>query len=148
MTITNFDLRMFYQAKVEATKSTFDRFHVGAVMAYKGHIIGRGHNSSKTHPMQQEYDIRYRDFNNHANGEFIRHSIHAEVACLNSISYVVGRDVNWSKVKIYVYRMAPGKKLGYGLAKPCPACMAALRDYGIRKVYYTDDDGLSYLELR
>ena len=38
MTITSFDKKMFHQAYIEATKSTFDRFHVGAVIAYKGHI--------------------------------------------------------------------------------------------------------------
>ena len=71
MTITSFDKKMFHQAYIEATKSTFDRFHVGAVIAYKGHIIGRGHNSTKTHPMQQRYDMKYRAFNNYKTGDFI-----------------------------------------------------------------------------
>lgn len=148
MTITSFDKKMFKQAYIEATKSTFDRFHVGAVIAYKGHIIGRGHNSTKTHPMQQEYDMKYRMFNNYKTGDFIRHSIHAEIACLNSVPYTVGRDVDWSKAKIYVYRICTGKRLGYGCSRPCPACTHAIRDLGIRHVYFTDDNGLSYLELQ
>lgn len=147
MTINSFDRSMFHQAYLEATKSTFNRFHVGAVIAYKNRIIGRGHNSEKTHPMQQEYNRRYRKFNNNDNGDFIKHSIHAEIASICSVPYVVGKDVDWSKAKIYVYRICPGKKRGYGNARPCPACMGCIKDYGIRQVYFTDENGLSYLEL-
>lgn len=92
--------------------------------------------------------MKYRAFNNYKTGDFIRHSIHAEIACINSVSYTVGRDVDWSKAKIYVYRICTGKRLGYGCSRPCPACTHAIRDLGIRHVYFTDDNGLSYLELQ
>ena len=146
MTITSFDKKMFRQAYIEATKSTFDRFHVGAVIAYKGHIIGRGHNSTKTHPMQQRYNEMYRTFNNE-NDSGIVHSIHAEAAAILSIPYIIGKETDFKHAKIYVYRIAPGKRLGYGCSKPCPACMAMINDIGIRNVYYTSDEGLSYLQL-
>lgn len=142
----SFDIRMFHAAKMEAEKSTFDRFHVGAVVVYKNKIIGRGHNSNKTHPAQQFYNERYRNFNN-VDGAFIKHSVHAELASLNDVSFIVGKNIDWSKAKIYVYRISAGRKNGYGLSKPCPACMAAIRDVGIKHVYYTDNDGLAYLRL-
>ena len=27
------------------------------------------------------------------------------------------------------------------MARPCPSCMAAIRDLGIRDIYYTTNDG-------
>lgn len=148
MSINSFDKRMFYQAYLEAKKSDFYRFHVGAVITYKGHIIGRGHNSNKTHPMQQEYNLRYRKFNNIKNGDCVKHSVHAEISAISSISYLVGKEVDFSKAKIYVYRICKGKRLGFGNSRPCPACAHALMDVGIKHCYYTDDMGLSYVELQ
>lgn len=146
MEFSNFDMKMFNQARLEAEKSEFEHFKIGAVITYKNKIIGRGCNDEKTHPMQQRYNKRYRHF--HArNGEFIKHSIHAEVAALVSVSYVTGTNVDWSKAKIYVYRICHGKKFGYGISKPCPACLHAIEDMGIKQIYYTDDFGYSYLKL-
>lgn len=143
---TNFDMRMFNEARKEAEKSTFDRFHVGAAIVYKHRIIGRGHNSDKTNPKQKMYNTRYRKFNND-NGGAIKHSIHAEICCLNSVPYPVGKDVDWSRAAIYVYRICPGKPRGYGNSFPCPACLNAIKDVGIKDVYYTGDNGLSYIRL-
>lgn len=142
----SFDLRMFAAAKSEAEKSTFNRFKVGAVITYKNRIIGQGHNSDKTDPMQQRYNSLYRDFNN-ADGAYIKHSIHAEVAAIKSISFIVGKEVDFSKCNIYVYRICNGRPNGYGCSKPCPACAHALKDIGIHNVYFTDNYGLSYLRL-
>lgn len=146
MSISNFDRRMFHYAKEEALKSTFNRFHVGAVIVYKHKIIGSGHNSDKTHPMQEKYNELYRTFNN-AKGCAIKHSLHAEISALTSISYLVGKEVDFSKAKIYIYRISIGKPKGYGCAKPCPACLNAIRDIGIKHCYFTDDEGYSYIEL-
>ena len=140
------DLRFFEQARTEAEKSDFKPFKLGCVITYKGRIIGRGHNSNKSHPLQKEYNRKYRHFNC-ARGEFIKDSIHAEIAAINSIPYTTGKNVDWNKVNVYVYRICPGKKYGYGNARPCPACMHAIADLGIKNVYYTDELGLSYLEL-
>lgn len=146
MEFSNFDLKMFNQARIEAEKSEFEHFKIGAVITYKGKIIGRGCNNEKTHPMQQRYNKRYRCFHVY-NGEFVKHSIHAEIAAIVSVSSVVSCEVDWSKARIYVYRIAPGKRYGYGLSKPCAACMHAIEDTGIKKIYYTDDFGYSYLRL-
>lgn len=145
MKFSKFDLRMFNAAHVEAEKSDYERFHVGCVITYKKKIIGRGHNSNKSSPLQAEYN-KYRNFNN-TEGCFIRHSIHAEIHAISSVAYATGIEVEWSKASVYVYRICPGKELGYGDAKPCPACMNALKDLGIKNIYYTDDDGYNYLHL-
>ena len=71
----------------------------------------------------------------------------AESAAIASVPYAVGKDIDWSKVHVYVYRICNGKKHGYGNARPCPACMNAIKDMGIKNVYYTDEEGLGYLKL-
>ena len=30
------------------------------------------------------------------------------------------------------------------MSRPCPSCMAAIKDLGIRNIYYTTDDGFSH----
>lgn len=59
-----------------------------------------------------------------------RGTMHAEMMVVNKIRNL---DINFSQVKIYVHR-GNGKLL---LSRPCPACERALRDIGIKKIYYT-----------
>ncbi len=141
MTFNKFDKQMFKAAYRIAKTSDFEIFHVGCVIVYKKHIIGAGSNSDKTHPMQAYYN-QYRKFSKTKNN--IKHSIHAEVAALNSIPYPIGKDIDWSKVKVYISRICPGHESGTGIAKPCPACERALRDMGIRHIYYTGDGSYVY----
>jgi tRNA(Arg) A34 adenosine deaminase TadA len=94
--------------------------------------------------MQAQYN-KFRHFNKTKSG--IKHSVHAEIAAINSISYVMGRDIDWTKVKLYIYRICPGHESGQGLSKSCPACQAAIQDLGIKHVYYTTDDGFAYEEF-
>lgn len=146
MKFSKFELKMFNAAHCEAEKSDFKQFNIGCVITYKGHIIGRGHNQNKTHPMQKKYNRKYRKLHNSSHTP-ISDSIHAEMDALNSISYTTGIEIDWSKVKVFIWRIAPGKPRGYGKSKPCPACAAALRDLNIHHIYYTDDFGLNYLYL-
>ena len=139
--ITKFDEQMFAAARKQAKKSDFDSFHVGCVIVYKKHIIGAASNSDKTHPMQAYYN-KYRKFNKTKSG--IKHSVHAEIAAINSIPYTIGREVEWSKVKVYIWRICPGKPGQHGLARPCAGCAKALRDLGIQNIYYTTDGGYAY----
>lgn len=145
MKFSNFEMRMFNEAHKEAKKGTYKQVKVGCVITYKHKIIGRGHNQDKTHPMQKKYN-RYRNFNN-TEGEFVKDYAHAETITISSISYTTGIKVDFSKVKVFVYRVCPGKQFGYGNSKPCPACMNLIKDLGIKKIYYTDDDGYNYLQL-
>lgn len=146
MKFNKFETRMFHQAHIEAEKSDYNRFKVGCVVTYKHTVIGRGCNAKKSHPLQKEYNRKYRKFNNEK-GQCIIDSVHAEISALTSIPYTTGIEIDWSKVKVFVYRICPGKKRGYGNAKPCAACMNAIRDLGIRNVYYSDENGFNYLYL-
>lgn len=145
MTINKFDKQMFKAARKVAQTSDFETFHVGCVITYKKHIIGAAANSDKTHPKQAYYN-KYRKFNKTKNG--VKHSVHAEIAAINSISYSIGKDIEWSKVKVYIYRVAPGLARGHGMSRPCAACRAAFKDLGIKHIYYTSSEGtLIYEQL-
>lgn len=68
--------------------------------------------------------------------------LHAEIRCINKIKNL---DINFSKVRLYVYRIRRDRP--FGLARPCTSCMAAIRDLGIRDIYYTTNEGYSYEHL-
>lgn len=95
-------------------------------------------NTNKTHPMQKYYN-RYRY---HPQTSYFYPKLHAEINCISSIRHL---DINFSKVKLYVYRTRCDQE--YGIARPCPSCMAAIKDLGIRHIYYTTNDGYAYEEI-
>ncbi len=136
------DYRMFEEARKEALKSDFPGFKVGCVLCYKGHVIGRGRNTSKTNPAQKAYN-RYRAFCK--SDKPVRDSMHAEMAAILSVRYAVARDVDWKKVRCYTYRISPGKKERKGLSKPCPACERALRDKGVKELFFSLDEGFGHI---
>ena len=142
--ITKSDYKFFEMARKEAEKSDFDGFKLGCILSYKKHVIGKGHNSNKTSPKQKKYN-RYRQFKK--GPKAIKHSLHAEIDSLNSVPYPLAQSVDWSKVDVYIYRISPGKTLGIGMARSCPACRAALQDKGVRHLYYTTDSGFAYEEM-
>ena len=130
--LTKTDMHYFDKASKVAEISDFAKINIGCVAVYQGTIIGVGFNTNKTHPMQKKYN-RYR------NGENFIPKLHAEINCLNSIRYL---DINFSKVKLYIYRKRKSAK--YGMCRPCASCMAAIKDLGIKHIYYTTDEGFVY----
>ena len=130
---TKHDYGFFEKARQVALFSDFTKIHIGCVAVYRGQVIGIGCNTNKTHPMQAKYN-RLRDSD--ACRTWREHSVHAEIACLNQIRHM---DVKWSKVKLYIYRLRKDGK--FGMCRPCVACMAAIKDIGIKNIYYTSDSG-------
>ena len=47
-------------------------------------------------------------------------------------------NIDWKKAEIFVYRSS-GHKLRN--CRPCPSCMKALKDRGIKTICYTTEDG-------
>lgn len=132
--------KCFIYAKNIAEYSDFTKVHVGCVAIYKGKIIGEGYNSNKTHPVQGKYN-RYRNTCNQDTSNLLP-KLHAEIMCINSIK---DKDINWRKVKIFVYRIRNDRP--FGIARPCPACMNALKDLGICDIYYTTDAGYAHEKI-
>ncbi len=138
----NSDYKFFKKARKVANISDYKNLHIGCIAVYQGQIVGLGCNSNKTHPRQKYYNsfrLIDDDFNYL---ESLPPKIHAEMSCLNSIRNL---DLDFSKVKLYIYRIRHDQK--FGMARPCPACMAAIQDIGIRNIYYTTDTGYSYERL-
>lgn len=134
--LTKSDKKYFKRAEYIARCSDYKREHVGCIAVYQNHIVGIGCNLNKTHPMQKYYN-KYREDN-----DSLLPKIHAELNCLNSMRNL---NVNFSKVKLYIYRIRHDQK--FGLSRPCPSCMAAIRDFGIRNIYYTTNDGFVFEKL-
>ena len=133
--ITKSDMNYFKKASKVAEISDYDKINIGCIAVYQGQTIGLGCNSNKTHPVQKKYN-RYRNWE-----DFIP-KLHAEISCLNQIKHL---NINFSKVKLYIYRIRNDQP--FGLSRPCPSCMAAIKDLGIRDVYYTTNDGYVYEKL-
>ena len=131
--LTKSDYRYFDKARQTATISDFYKTHIGCVAVYQGSIIGIGCNCNKTHPIQKYYN-KYREKSNE-----LLPKLHAEINCINQIKNL---DINFSKVKLYIYRIR--KDQPFGLARPCPSCMAAIKDLEIQDIYYTSNDGYCY----
>ena len=98
-----------------------------------------GCNCNKTHPTQKKYN-RYRCLHN--TGIEPLPKLHAEINCINQIKHL---DINFSKVRLYIYRIR--KDQPFGIARPCSSCMAAIRDLGIKDIYYTTDNGYTYEKI-
>ena len=134
--LSSSDRRYFNKARNVATISDYRKIHVGCVAVYQGQVIGLGCNCNKTHPTQKYYN-KYREYS-----EQLLPKLHAEINCINQIRHL---NINFSKVKLYIYRIR--KDQPFGLARPCPSCMAAIKDLGIRYVYYTTNYGYAYEKL-
>lgn len=134
--LCNTDYRYFAKARQAATISDYQKVHIGCIAVYHGQIIGSRFNCNKTHPKQKFYN-KYRK-----QSETMLPKLHAEINCLNQIKNL---NINFQKVKLYIYRIRNDQP--FGLARPCPSCMAAIKDLGIRDIYYTTDEGYSYERL-
>lgn len=118
----------------KATYSGYSAVKIGCVVVYRGTILARGSNSNKSHTTQHKYN--YLRYNDKDINYYYNPSIHAEIQALNKIKYL---DIDFSKVKIYIYRQF--KNGSPAMARPCVSCMKFIKDLGIRKIYYTTNNG-------
>lgn len=122
--------------------STFSdcNIKVGSVIMYKNKVISVGYNINKSNPIQKRYN-KYRttkdrefDIEKHDNG------LHSEHMALRNAVRLFNGDL--SKCSIFVYS---AKKNGSTrLSRPCKACYNLLKDYGIKNMYYTTENGYNY----
>lgn len=131
--VDNTNLKYFLAAKEAAKMSTFHKCHTGCVIVYKNRIISSGFNSSKTHPLQKEYNKERYD------SDSTPHYMHAEVHALANL--INDTNMEWKKIHLYTYRIKGNK---YGLSRPCHSCLKLIKHLGIRNIHYTTDDGYCY----
>lgn len=138
--------RFFNLAKNSSEMSDYNKknIHIGAVIVYKNRVIANGYNTNKTSPIQYKYN-KYREMNCSEDREYIADShlpcIHAEMKCLIDTKDM---DIDWSKTSIFIYREHKGIQR---MCKPCPSCEKALKDRGIKHIYYTTEKGYNYEKM-
>ena len=106
----------------ECYKSTY-HFRIGAVIFNSKRIISSGHNGLRT---SSNIPDKHKNFIN---------SLHAEQAAI--------LNVNWNKVKgcsILVMKISKTKG-SLSNARPCTMCYKILKHVGIKKIYYTNEQG-------
>lgn len=139
--LSNVDNKYFLRAREVALNSDYHKIHVGCVAVYHGQVIAVGCNANKTHPTQKYYN-RFRRIDGVVTKPLLP-KLHAEIDCINQLRH---QEVNFAKVKLYVYRVRSDQE--YGNARPCSSCMAAIQDIGIRDIYYTTDMGFAQERIK
>jgi len=129
--------KRFRRAVKAALESDF-RVQVGCAVYNKGKLITTGASTNKTHPLQHKFNS-YRDFDCNAN--LCLDKAHAEMIALSRLKSI---DIDMKDVTFYVVRLC--KSQPFGLARPCKACLTALRNAGVRRVCYSTQHG--YAEER
>lgn len=109
-----------------------------ACMIYKGgNLLASAVNQKKTHPTMKKYN---------ANVPFRKWGyLHAEMSALLQLSWETGKD-DLKGCTLYVARKRCDETTG--MARPCPACLAAIRDSGIKKIVYTTNNGYAVEHLK
>lgn len=127
--MTKTQMSFFRMAKNASELSDFPRVKIGAIVVNKHRVISSGYNSfARRHKLQVKYN-RER-FDGPSAG-----CVHAEMAAL--IPLINKEDL--SRASLYVYRELQNGS--FGMCRPCKACMALIKNLGIRKIYYTTYDG-------
>ena len=107
------------------------RVRIGAVIVKNGKPVSVGFNKLKTHPMYTRV--------NHRRAKYIQ-SLHAEMSAL------ISARTDVSGATIFVYReRRDGSR---GNAKPCPVCQMLLAEAGVKKIYFSTDNGIGQLYLK
>lgn len=112
-------------------------YKIAAAIIYKNKIIKLSHNEIKSHTFQKQY----------AKNE---HAIyfHAETSVIHKARKILG-DEKLKKATLIVARVsqirskAQQKLMGHNIAeaKPCEGCESCIKDFGIKKVIYTTQQG-------
>jgi len=127
------------EAKKVRVQSDYKFFQLGAVLFTNKKIIVSACNSNKTSPSQAKYNTFRFDFD----GSNFKPCNHAEIAAIRKFTRLKS-NIRSSDLCVLVYREhADGSK---ALARPCPACEKALRDLGIKYVYYTGEHKMVFEE--
>ena len=97
----------------------------------RGKLISFGMNSKKSHPFQKRFGT---------NCEAIY--LHSEVdAIKNALRHISLEELK--KCSIFVMRVKkdkPGGKYISGTSKPCAGCSKAIATFGIKEIYFTEND--------
>ena len=135
--MTKKEKAFFRAAKSVSELSDYPKHKIGAVVVSKHRIISSGFNSNiKTHPLQKKYN-QYRFAEDSA------HKCHAELSALLPL---IKDDVDLADASIFTYRKHKNGDLA--CSRPCKSCMELIKDVGIKKIFYTTEDGYAREDLK
>jgi len=122
--------RYFDLAESVAKLSDYPRVKIGSVIVKNKDIISVGQNMLKTHPAQFRYNKRlpYDMPVSHVHAEINTISKARPDLLCGSTMYIFRRDRNGNTA----------------MCRPCNACMQAIRDAGIKEIYYSIPNGFSF----
>ena len=108
------------------------RVPMAAGIVYKRQLIATGTNQPKTHPLMMSEG--YRD------DQKFRH---AEVDAIRNALRIV-TPAQLAQCEMHIVRVKRphirSNKWVYGLAKPCTGCANIIDKYGIKRVFWTEDE--------
>ena len=115
-----------------ANPGTRNRIKMAAGVVYRNRLIAYGINGYKTHPLMLNNGYRTDQI-----------FLHAEVDALrNAMKKIDLKQL--SKCEMYIVRVKRPNKNSKsyisGMAKPCEGCQNTIASFGIKKIYYTEDD--------
>ena len=134
--MTKREHRFFNLAKATALCSPHKKFNIGAVIInHNKQILSIAYNQTKSHPEQKKLNkYRYTPYDKDKN------FLHAELAAI-----LKANKEELKNAIIYVYRQDLNGHIA--CSRPCPACMAKIKEVGIRVIYYTTRDGFCKEQL-
>lgn len=125
----------FFRAADSISKlSDHPQTHLGCVLIDKHRIVSSGYNSfTKCSPVQKRLDIeRFGNSDQH------RGPVHAEVSCLLPL---IRQNYNMVGSDLYIVRRHKNGILA--ISRPCPGCMSLLRANGVKRVFFSIENGYS-----
>jgi deoxycytidylate deaminase len=135
--MTKKELAYFKVAGAMSETSDHPQYKIGAAVVLKHRVVSSGTNSdTKTHPLQKQYN-KYRFAADSP------HKCHAELIALLPL---IKDNVDLSNASIFVYRKHKNHRLA--CARPCKSCMNLIKDVGIKRVFYTTEDGYAREDLK
>jgi tRNA(Arg) A34 adenosine deaminase TadA len=109
---------------------TSGKIAIGSAIVKGNYVIAEGFNKRKTHTFQHTQNKKTLYTAPVPN-------LHAEIDAL-----IHSRYNDLTGCEIFVYREVTGGELGN--CRPCKACMGALKDAGVKHLYYTTENGYYY----
>lgn len=131
--MNNYKIARFFEAARDASKfSDFKQTQVGSVITYQNKILCVGWNMKKVLPLQKKFNKLRCKFD----PENAINSAHAEISAISNLlkTYNLNK-IDVSKCNIFIFRAHKDGTLA--LARPCPACMGAIKKIGIERIFYT-----------
>lgn len=118
--------KFLLKASALIKKHDYDKwqeFHLCAIIVQGGNILSVGFNQSRRHGYVEV--IKKNSWTN----------LHAEVDAILKVR----RKINLTGSKMFIVRLIEGDTK-MSISRPCQTCQIALKNYGIKKVYYSIDD--------